>query len=88
MVALLLYGVGFLTTLATLALVVLDLPRVLEAFRTSFSAADAGILDSVLATVPLLGWALWPLIGGLLMLGFGRMIMLLAAINRALRGTP
>lgn len=86
MIALLLYLIGLVTTVVTIVVVGFDAP----AIWTSLSAAYSGGLDKVLPALGeiavRLNWALTPSLGGLLLMGFARIMMLLGSISRALRG--
>ena len=85
MVAGLLYLIGLIAVLISIVIVGYGAPAMYQTFS---AAMDAG--DNVFATISglagQLNWALLPIIGGLALMGLGRIIMLLAAINRSLRG--
>ncbi len=85
MVAGLLYLIGLFAVLISIVIIGYGAPAMLQTFS---GAMDAG--DNVFATISSLAgslnWALLPIIGGLALMGLGRIIMLLASINRSLRG--
>ncbi|RYG94040.1 MAG: hypothetical protein EON57_18980 [Alphaproteobacteria bacterium] len=88
MVAALLYIVGLIATLVTVVMVGYSAPTLLQAFLAAVQAASPDYLGALSDLGRGLNWALWPFVGGLLIMGVGRIIFLLGAINRALRGTP
>jgi hypothetical protein len=88
MVAALLYIVGLIATLATVVMVGYSAPALVQAFLAAVQAASPDYLGAVADLGRGLNWALGPFVGGLLVMGAGRVIFLLSAINRALRGTP
>jgi hypothetical protein len=88
MVAGLLYIVGLVAVVVTIVMVGFSAPPLVAAFTSSIGAAAPDYLGAVGAFGRGLEWALWPFVGGLLVMGVGRIIFLLGAINRALRGTP
>lgn len=88
MVAGLLYIVGLIAVLVTILMVGFHAPPLVQAFMASIEAPNPDYLGAIAALGRGLDWALWPFVGGLLVMGVGRIIFLLGAINRALRGTP
>lgn len=88
MVAALLYIVGLIATLVTVVMVGYSAPTLVQAFMTAIQAANPDYLGAVADLGRGLNWALGPFVGGLLVMAAGRVIFLLGAINRALRGTP
>ena len=86
MLAGLLYGIGLITVILNLALGVLRAPAVLPELSAAFRAGGPDLpQQALLAASPFLS-LLTPLLVGLLLMGFARVIMLLTAINRSLRG--
>ena len=85
MIAGLLYLIGLIAVLISVVIIGYGAPTMIQTFS---AAMDAG--HNVFATISglagQLNWALLPIIGGLALMGFGRIIMLLASINRSLRG--
>lgn len=86
MVAGILYVIGLIAALLTVVLVGYSAPTLIQNFNSAMAAPDANVVTVVVDAAQSLSWAIWPLIGGLVLMGFGRLILLLAAINRALRG--
>lgn len=88
MVAGLLYVVGLVATLVTVVMVGFAAPPLVQAFMSGIQAPEPDYLGAIAELGRGLDWALWPFVGGLLAMGVGRIIFLLGAINRALRGAP
>ena len=88
MIAGLLYIIGVIATLVTIVMVGYSAPSLIQAFIGALQAANPDYLAAVADLARNLSWALGPFVGGLLIMGAGRVIFLLGAINRALRGTP
>jgi hypothetical protein len=86
MLAGLLYLIGLVAVLVSIAIAGYGAPDVVSRFTTAMDAGNANALELSLGILSSYAWALWPTIGGLVLMGFGRVIMLLAAINRSLRG--
>jgi hypothetical protein len=85
MVAGLLYLIGLIAVVISILVIGYGAPTMIQTFS---AAMDAG--DNVFATIGGLAaeltWAVLPIVGGLALMGMGRIIMLLASINRSLRG--
>ncbi|MBN9309213.1 hypothetical protein [Devosia sp.] len=88
MVAGLLYLAGLVATLVTLGMVGFSAPTLIQNFTVGLDSPGADLIANVVDTARALGWAVLPLVGGLAVMGFGRMLMLLGSIDRALRGNP
>jgi hypothetical protein len=88
MIAGLLYLVGLIATLVTVLMVGYAAPVQIDVFLAAIGAANPDYLGAIATLARGLNWALVPFVGGLVIMGFGRVIFLLGAINRALRGTP
>jgi hypothetical protein len=88
MVAGLLYIIGLISALVTIILVGLNAPPIIQAFTAALQAPNPDYLAAVSGLGRGLGWAFTPFVGGLLLMAAGRIVSLLSAINRALRGTP
>lgn len=86
MTAGLLYIFGFVAIVVTAILAGSAAPGVYDAYRAGMQRADADALSVLLVVSTQLSWAVVPFVGGLLMMGVGRVIFLLGAINRSLRG--
>jgi hypothetical protein len=87
MVAGLLYVVGLIATLATIGMVGYGAPALLQSFNAAVGAPNADMVGAVLDTLRALNWAVAPFVGGLVLMGLGRIVMLLRSIDRALRGS-
>lgn len=85
MVAGLLFVIGLLSVLASLGFIGLAAPDLLARVNAA-TAANADIMATALAIGRDLQWAVTPIVGGLLLMAVSRVIVLLAAINRSLRG--
>lgn len=85
MVAGLLFIIGLVSILASLGLVGLAAPGLLARYNAAM-AENADMLATALAIGRDLQWAVTPIVGGLLLMAVARVIVLLAAINRSLRG--
>ena len=85
MVAGLLYLIGLIAVVISILVIGNGAPTMIQTFS---AAMDAG--ENVFATIGGLAagltWAVLPIVGGLALMGMGRIIMLLASINRSLRG--
>jgi uncharacterized membrane protein len=88
MVAGLLYIIGLAVTLVTIAMVGFSAPALLQSFMTAIEGATPDYFGALSRLGASLNWALVPLVGGLMAMAMGRIIFLLSAINRALRGVP
>jgi hypothetical protein len=86
MLAGLLYLVGLVSVLVSIAIAGYSAPDAISRFATAMDAGNSDALSLGLGIASSYAWTLWPVIGGLVLMGFGRMIMLLGAINRSLRG--
>ena len=86
MIAGLLYLIGLLTVLVTLVMVGYGAPGLIQTFTNGLDAGTDGLLSALGSMAASLGWAVTPFISGLALMGFGRIITLLASINRSLRG--
>jgi hypothetical protein len=86
MIALLLYLIGLVSVVVTIAVVALDAPNIYAAVMSAYNAGLENVLPALGKIATGLGWALMPFLGGLLLMGFARIMMLLGSINRALRG--
>ena len=86
MLAGLLYLIGLIAVLASIAIAGYSAPDAFTRFTTAMDAGNANALQLALTILSSYAWALWPVVGGLVLMGFGRIIMLLGAINRSLRG--
>jgi hypothetical protein len=86
MVAGLLYLIGLVAVLGTIAVIGYQAPTVIANFSGAMDARASNVLEAALDIGAGFGWALAPLVGGLALMGFGRVIMLLGDIRGSLRG--
>lgn len=86
MIALLLYLIGLVSAVITVVVVAFDAPNIYATLMTAYNSGLANVLPALGRVASSLGWALTPCLGGLLLMGFARIMMLLGSINRALRG--
>ena len=86
MVAAILYLIGLITVLVCVAIAGYGAPAMITSFTAAMDAGSVNMLDVVADLAASLAWTIWPGITGLALMGFGRIIMLLASINRSLRG--
>lgn len=88
MVAGLLYIIGLIAVVITIVMAGLQGPSLYQALMTNLQAPSPNYLNAISELGRGLAWALSPFVAGLLLMAVGRIITLLSAINRALRGTP
>jgi hypothetical protein len=86
MIAMLLYLVGLIAALVTLVLVGSDYAALYTSLNAAFTGTTANILPALGTIARNLNWAVAPFLGGLLLMGFARVMMLLGSISRALKG--
>jgi len=86
MVAGLLYVVGLIAVLATLVVAGFGAPGLIQMVNTALDTPGSDLLTTLIEVARLMQWAVLPFVGGLVLMGLGRIVMLLGAINRALRG--
>ena len=86
MVAGLLYIVGLIAVVATLVVAGFGAPGLIQMINAALDTPGSDLLGALVDTARLLQWAVLPFVGGLVLMGLGRIVMLLGAINRALRG--
>lgn len=86
MVAGLLYLIGLIAVLVCVGIAGYSAPAIIASFTAAMDAGDANIIDVVADLARGLAWVAWPVLTGLTLMGFGRVIMLLSSINRSLRG--
>ena len=85
MVAGLLYLIGLVAVLISIGMVGYSAPGLIDTFTTAMDAGQ-NVITVVTGIAMSLGWAFYQIIGGLVLMGLGRIIMLLGSINRSLRG--
>lgn len=86
MIAVLLYLVGLVSALVTLVVVGFDAPAIYATLLAAYAGGLPTVLPALGRVAAGLSWALAPFLGGLLLMGFARIMILLGSINRALRG--
>lgn len=86
MVAGLLYLIGLIAVLASIALVGYAAPGMYQSFSAAMDAGNQNIIALIGSTLAPITWSLTYIVGGLLLMGVARIIMLLSSINRSLRG--
>lgn len=86
MVAGLLYLIGLIAVLVCVAIAGYNAPAMVATFTAAMDAGDANVVDVIADLARGLAWVVWPVLIGLTLMGFGRVIMLLSSINRSLRG--
>ena len=86
MVAGLLYVVGLIAVLATIVVAGFGAPGLIQMVNSELDTPGSDLLATLVDVARLLQWAVLPFAGGLALMGLGRIVMLLGAINRALRG--
>ena len=86
MIAILLYLIGLISAVVTVVVVGFDLPAIWTALYAAFQQSPQASLNALGVSAVGLSWALMPFLGGLLLMGFARIMMLLGSINRALKG--
>ena len=86
MIAALLYLIGLVAVLVSIAIAGYSAPQAIANFTAAMDSGTANMLDVALGIAGSFQWTLTPIVGGLLLMGAGRVIMLLGSINRSLRG--
>lgn len=85
MIALLLYLIGLISALVTLIVIGFDAQAIFAGLVNAYNAGWQNMLPAIGRIAISYNWALMPFLGGLLLMGFARVMILLGAINRALR---
>jgi hypothetical protein len=86
MIAILLYLIGLVSAVATVVVVGFEAPAIYTALMAAYGSGLSSVLPALGKVAASLNWALLPFLGGLLLMGFARIMILLGSINRALRG--
>jgi hypothetical protein len=86
MIAILLYLIGLVSALVTVVVVGFEVPAIYTQLLAAYSSGLPNVLPALGAIATGLSWALMPFLGGLLLMGFARIMILLGSINRGLRG--
>ena len=88
MLAKVLYIIGLAATLVTIAIMGYQLPMLVQGLLFSMEQPSANLVMALADMLSRLGWALGPLVGGLLVMAAGRIVALLARIEQHLRPDP
>ena len=86
MIAILLYLIGLVSALVTLVVVGFEAPAIYTALLAAYNSGLSNVLPALGREATGLSWALTPFLGGLLLMGFARIMMLLGSIRHALKG--
>jgi hypothetical protein len=86
MIALLLYRLGLISAVVTVVLVGFDAQSIYQTLMTAYNSGLDAVLPALGNVAQSLSWALTPFLGGLLLMGFARIMMLLGSIRHALKG--
>jgi hypothetical protein len=86
MVAGLLFIIGLISVLVSVVMLGFGAPGVLQMAQAALASPDASYLAIAMDVARAMSWSVAPIVGGLLLMGVARIIALLAAINRSLRG--
>jgi len=86
MIAILLYLIGLVSAVVTVVVVGFEAPAIYTTLLAAYNSGLNNVLPALARVATGLSWALMPLLGGLLLMGFARIMILLGSINRALRG--
>ena len=86
MIAVLLYIIGLISAVVTVVLVGFDAPAIYQTLASAYGAGLDAVLPALGNVAQAHGWALTPFLGGLLLMGFARIMMLLGSIRHALKG--
>lgn len=86
MIAILLYLIGLISALVTVVLVGFDAPPIYNSLLAAYNSGLSNVVPALEQAAVTLNWALMPFLGGLLLMGFARIMMLLGAIRHGLKG--
>jgi hypothetical protein len=86
MVAGLLYVIGLISVLVTIAIAGFNIPTTVNQVTSAMDSGNADYVQIANMIMNSYRWIAAPFLSGLLLMGAGRVIMLLGAINRSLRG--
>jgi hypothetical protein len=86
MIAILLYLIGLISVVVTVVLVGYDGPAVYSSLMSAYNTGYDAVLPALAQVATAHAWALTPFLGGLLLMGFARIMMLLGAIRHGLKG--
>lgn len=86
MIAILLYLIGLVSAVVTAVVVGFEAPAIYTTVLAAYNSGLSEVLPALGRVATSLSWAMTPFLGGLLLMGFARIMILLGSINRALRG--
>ncbi|HVY50899.1 MAG TPA: hypothetical protein VHA07_04990 [Devosia sp.] len=86
MIAILLYLIGLISVVVTAVLAAYDAPAIYQSLLSAYNSGLDSLPPALARAAGSLNWALAPFLGGLLLMGFARIMMLLGAIRHALKG--
>jgi hypothetical protein len=86
MVAGLLYVIGLISVLITIAVAGFGIPPTVAEITRALDAGNPNYMAIAQSVAAAYGWVAMPFLSGLLLMGAGRVISLLSSINRSLRG--
>ena len=86
MIAILLYLIGLISVVVTVVLAGMDGPSIYQTLLAAYNSGLDQVLPALGGVASKLSWALVPFLGGLLLMGFARIMMLLGSIRHALKG--
>jgi hypothetical protein len=86
MIAILLYLIGLISVVVTVVIVGYDGPAIYQSVLAAYNSGFDQLLPALGRIAMGFNWALTPFLGGLLLMGFARIMMLLGAIRHALKG--
>jgi len=86
MIAILLYLIGLISVVVTVMLAGVDAPAIYQSLLAAYNSGLDHVLPALGTAAATLSWALYPFLGGLLLMGFARIMMLLGSIRHALKG--
>jgi hypothetical protein len=86
MIAMLLYVIGLISAVVTIVLVGFDAQSIYQTLLAAYGSGIDAILPALGNLATSLSWALTPFLGGLVLMGFARIMMLLGSIKHALKG--
>ena len=86
MIAILLYLIGLISVLVTAIFAGVHAPAIVQDLVAAYDSGLDNVLPALGRAAASLNWALTPFLGGLLLMGFARIMMLLGSIRHALKG--
>jgi hypothetical protein len=86
MIAVLLYLIGLVVVLVTIAVAGYNAPQTIGRFSQAMDAGNVNMVDLTLSILPQYYGPITAIVGGLLLMAAARVLMLLGSINRSLRG--